>query len=154
MKIAILTGGGDAPGLNPVIRAVAKVAHENNVEMIGIKTKVKIVKNKVAPPFRFTELEITFGKGISYEGDLIDLGVSLDVVEKSGTWYSYENQRMGQGRESAKQFLIENPTITETIESQIRKKIEDKKANENKDKEKNKETTKLEKSKQKEVIKG
>ena len=94
--------------------------------MIGIKTKVKIVKNKVAPPFRFTELEIGFGKGLSYEGDLIDLGVSLDVVEKSGTWYSFQGERMGQGRESAKKYLIENPKTAKLIDTQIDEKINQK----------------------------
>ena len=99
---------------------------KSGVEMIGIKTKVKIVKNKVAPPFRFTELEIGFGKGLSYEGDLIDLGVSLDVVEKSGTWYSFQGERMGQGRESAKKYLIENPKTAKIIDSQIDEKINQK----------------------------
>ncbi|RAP32503.1 recombinase RecA [Candidatus Marinamargulisbacteria bacterium SCGC AG-414-C22] len=97
------------------------------VEMIGIKTKVKIVKNKVAPPFRFTELEIGFGKGLSYEGDLIDLGVNLDIVEKSGTWYSYAGQRMGQGRESAKNYLKDNPATAKEIDAAIDVKIEEKK---------------------------
>tara|TARA_A100001015_G_C15005618_1_gene720511 strand:+ start:111 stop:1151 length:1041 start_codon:yes stop_codon:yes gene_type:complete len=96
---------------------------KSGVEMIGIKTKVKIVKNKVAPPFRFAELEIGFGKGLSYEGDLIDLGVALDIVEKSGTWYSFDGERMGQGRESAKKFLLERPEISKKIDKAIDEKI-------------------------------
>ena len=76
------------------------------LDMVGIRTKVKIVKNKVSPPFKFTELEIGFGKGISYEADLIDLGVNFNVVEKSGTWYSFQGERLGQGKEAAKKYQI------------------------------------------------
>ena len=96
---------------------------KKGIEMTGIKTKVKIVKNKVAPPFRFTELEIEFGKGISYESDIIDLATDLDIIEKSGTWYSYNNERMGQGKENAKKYLIENPAIAADIDSAIKEKI-------------------------------
>ena len=96
--------------------------------MTGIKSKVKIVKNKVAPPFKFTELEVEFGKGISYEGDLLDLGVTLDVIEKSGTWYSFESERLGQGREAAKATLISKPELCQKIEGLIRAKVEVSKA--------------------------
>ena len=115
--------------------------------MIGIKTKVKIVKNKVAPPFRFAELEIGFGKGLSYEGDLIDLGVSLGIVEKSGTWYSYNGERMGQGRESAKKYLIEHIDIAKKIDQAIDQKVDADK------KEKESQTQKKDDSKAKEVVK-
>lgn len=109
---------------------------KSGVEMIGIKTKVKIVKNKVAPPFRFAELEIGFGTGLSYEGDLIDLGVALDIVEKSGTWYSFNGERMGQGRESAKKYLKENPEIASRINQAIDEKVAaDKEQKESKKKE-------------------
>jgi recombination protein RecA len=97
---------------------------KSGVDIVGIKSKVKIVKNKVAPPFKFTELEIEFGKGISYQGDLLDLGVSLNIVEKSGTWYSYDANRLGQGREAAKQSLKDNPALCDEIESKIRKAVQ------------------------------
>ena len=103
---------------------------KSGVDIIGIKSKVKIVKNKVAPPFKFTELEIAFGKGISYEGDLLDLGVNFDIIEKSGTWYSYNDERMGQGREAGKVFLKDRPEVCKAIEAKIREKVEQKKADE------------------------
>jgi len=108
---------------------------KSGVEITGIKSKVKIVKNKVAPPFKFTELEIEFGKGISYEGDLLDLGVVLNIIEKSGTWYSFEGQRMGQGRESGKQYLKDNPEACKKVESLIMEKTRAAKAPEPKKKE-------------------
>jgi recombination protein RecA len=97
---------------------------KSGVDMTGIKSKIKVVKNKVAPPFKFTELEIEFGRGISYEGDLLDLGVNLDIVEKSGTWYSFNTERLGQGRESAKSYLIAHPELCKSIESLIRGKVD------------------------------
>jgi recombination protein RecA len=96
---------------------------KSGVDITGIKSKIKIVKNKVAPPFKFTEVEIEFGKGISYEGDLLDLGVNLDIVEKSGTWYSYEGTRLGQGREAAKNSLKDSPETCQEIESKIRASV-------------------------------
>lgn len=95
---------------------------KSGVDITGIRSKVKVVKNKVAPPFKFTELEIEFGKGISYEGDMLDLGVAMDIVEKSGAWYSYKESRLGQGRDSAKQYLKDHPDVCKTIESEIRTK--------------------------------
>ena len=95
---------------------------KSGVEITGIRSKVKIVKNKVAPPFKFTELEIEFGKGISYEGDMIDLGVAMDVVDKSGAWYSFKESRLGQGRDAAKQYLKEHPELSKEIETLIRNK--------------------------------
>ncbi len=89
-------------------------------EMIGNHTKVKIVKNKVAPPFKTAEFDIMFGKGISREGDIIDLAVAKDVVEKSGAWYAYKGEKIGQGRENAKQYLVENPEICDEIETLVR----------------------------------
>ncbi len=96
---------------------------KQGVDIVGIKSKIKIVKNKVSPPFKFTELEIEFGKGISYEGDLIDLGVNFDIIEKSGTWYSYNEQRLGQGREAAKKSLKENESLCAEIETKIKHKV-------------------------------
>ena len=89
-------------------------------EMIGNRTKVKVVKNKVAPPFKVAEVDIMYGEGISRQGSILDIGAEIDVVEKSGAWYSYKGERLGQGRENSKQFLIENPDITDEIDRQIR----------------------------------
>ncbi|MBM7094247.1 recombinase RecA [Bacillus sp. H-16] len=89
-------------------------------DMVGNKTKIKIVKNKVAPPFRTAEVDIMYGEGISREGSILDIGSDLDIVQKSGAWYSYNEDRLGQGRENAKQFLKENSDITEIIENRIR----------------------------------
>ncbi len=89
---------------------------------IGNRTKVKVVKNKIAPPFKIAEFDIIYGQGISKEGDILDLGVSLDVVEKSGAWYSFEGERLGQGRENVKRFLAENIDIRDRIAGLIKEK--------------------------------
>ncbi len=89
-------------------------------EVIGNHTKVKIVKNKVAPPFKVAEFDIMFGKGISREGDIIDLAVEKDVIEKSGAWYAYNGEKIGQGRENAKQFLSQNPDVCDEVEFKVR----------------------------------
>ncbi len=87
--------------------------------VLGNKTRVKVVKNKVAPPFRTLEFDILYGEGISLEGELIDIGVALDIVQKSGAWYSYKEERLGQGRDNAKQFLKENENIRHTVQNEI-----------------------------------
>lgn len=92
-------------------------AIKEGVDIIGNRTRVKVVKNKIAPPFKDAEFDIIYGHGISKEGDILDLGVSLDVVEKSGAWYSFEGERIGQGRENVKRFLAENEDIRESIAS-------------------------------------
>jgi len=89
-------------------------------DMVGNRTKIKVVKNKVAPPFKTSEVDIMYGEGISREGSLLDIGTELDIVNKSGAWYSYNEERLGQGRENAKQFLKENPDIAHSIEMKIR----------------------------------
>lgn len=89
-------------------------------EMIGSRTKIKVVKNKVAPPFKQCEVDIMYGEGISREGSILDIGTGIDVVNKSGAWYSFNDERLGQGRENAKQYLKDNPEITLTIENKIR----------------------------------
>ena len=89
--------------------------------MIGNQTKVKVVKNKVAPPFREVEFDILYGEGISKTGELIDLGVKGGIVEKSGSWYSFESERIGQGRENSRKFLLDNPDIAAKIEAAVRK---------------------------------
>ena len=89
-------------------------------EMVGNRTRVKIVKNKIAPPFKEAEFDIMFGKGISKEGDILDLAVSIDLVNKSGAWFAYNGNKIGQGRESAKSYLAEHPEVMEELEKKIR----------------------------------
>ena len=89
-------------------------------EMVGNRTRIKIVKNKIAPPFKEAEFDIMFGKGISKEGDVLDLAVGIDLVKKSGAWYAYEGEKIGQGRENAKQFLTEHPDMLAEIDEKVR----------------------------------
>jgi recombination protein RecA len=89
-------------------------------EVVGNQTRVKVVKNKVAPPFKQVEFDIMYGEGISKVGELLDLGATAGVVEKSGSWYSYNGERIGQGRENAKSFLRQNPDVADAIEAAIR----------------------------------
>jgi recombination protein RecA len=103
------------------IRRIAAIKDGETVT--GNRTKVKVVKNKVAPPFREAEFDILYGEGISREGDLIDLGVAQNIVEKSGSWYSFKGERIGQGRENARQFLRDNADIRETIDTELRKML-------------------------------
>jgi len=117
------TSGGRAlkfyTSLRIEIRRTASIKEgETN---IGNRTKVKIVKNKMAPPFKSTEFDIMYGTGISFEGDLLDTAVEADIVSKSGSWYSYGDERMGQGRENVKEYLRKNTDITEKIEKQVTK---------------------------------
>ncbi|MDF2765541.1 MAG: recA, partial [Rhodospirillales bacterium] len=100
------------------IRRIGSIKDRDTV--VGNQTRVKVVKNKMAPPFRTVEFDIMYGEGISKTGELIDLGVSAGVVEKSGAWFSYGGQRIGQGRENAKQFLREHPDVAAAVESAIR----------------------------------
>ena len=95
-------------------------AIKQGTDIVGNRTKIKVVKNKVAPPFRTAEVDIMYGEGISQVGEIIDIGAELDIVEKSGSWYSYKGERLGQGRENAKQFIKENPDIRLDIQQQIR----------------------------------
>ena len=89
-------------------------------EVVGNRTRVKVVKNKLAPPFREAEFDILFGRGISKEGDLVDMGVAAGLIEKSGSWYSYGEERIGQGRENARRFLLDNPDIAASLETKVR----------------------------------
>ena len=93
-------------------------------EVVGSRARVKIVKNKVAPPFREAEFDIVYGKGISKEGNILDIGVNLDIVEKSGSWFSYNGERIGQGRENVKKYLLDNPEVMSEIEQKIRNNFE------------------------------
>jgi len=129
MKIGVMYGspetttGGNALKFYSSVRLdIRRIgAIKDRDEVVGNQTRVKVVKNKVAPPFRQVEFDIMYGEGISKMGELIDLGVKAGIVEKSGSWYSYDSQRLGQGRENAKTFLMENPQIVSTIEALIRK---------------------------------
>jgi recombination protein RecA len=98
--------------------------------VIGNRTRVKVVKNKVAPPFRGAEFDIIFGEGISKEGDVLDLAADHEIIEKSGAWYSYKGERIGQGRENTKKFLVENPDILKQVEDEVREKFNLKKTEE------------------------
>jgi recombination protein RecA len=103
------------------IRRIASI--KDGDQVIGNRTRMKVVKNKVAPPFREAEFDIMYGEGISREGDLIDLAVEKRIVEKSGSWFAFSGERLGQGRENAKQFLKENPDIRRTIEDRVRREL-------------------------------
>jgi len=103
------------------IRRIASIKDGDTI--IGGRTRVKVVKNKVAPPFREAEFDILYGEGISREGDLLDLAVERRIIDKSGTWFSYNGERLGQGRENAKQFMRENAETTKTIEERLRKEL-------------------------------
>jgi len=103
------------------IRRIAAIKDGDLV--VGSRTKVKVVKNKTAAPFREAEFDIMYGEGISREGDLLDLGVDKGMVEKSGAWFSYKGERIGQGRENVKQFLKENKDITAKLEAELRREL-------------------------------
>lgn len=121
------TTGGNALKFYASVRLdVRKVATlKQSEEPIGNRVKVKVVKNKVAPPFRVTEFDIMFGEGISKEGEIIDYGVKLDIIDKSGAWFSYESTKLGQGRENAKAFLKENLNVADEITAKIRENMGD-----------------------------
>ena len=116
------TTGGNAlkfySSLRLDIRKIAQIKDRENV--VGNKVRVKVVKNKMAPPFRKAEFDIMYGLGISYEGDLIDLAVEGNIVKKMGAWYSYEEKKIGQGRENSKQFLKDNPEVCSSIENKVK----------------------------------
>ena len=103
------------------IRRIASI--KDGDQVIGGRTRVKVVKNKVAPPFREAEFDVMYGEGISKEGDLLDLAVEKRIVEKSGAWFAFGGERLGQGRENAKQFLKDNPVVRQTVEDRVRKEL-------------------------------
>ena len=117
------TAGGNAlkfySSVRLDIRRIGAIKDKDDI--VGNQTRVKVVKNKVAPPFRTVEFDIMYGEGISKTGELLDLGVSAGIIEKSGSWFSFETQRIGQGRENAKKFLSENSEISKNIENLILK---------------------------------
>ncbi len=128
MKIGVMFGspevttGGNAlkfySSVRLDIRRIGAIKDKDNI--IGNQTRVKVVKNKMAPPFKMVEFDIMYGEGISKIGEIIDLGVQADIIDKSGAWYSYKDEKIGQGRENTKQFLKDNPNMLEEIEGRIR----------------------------------
>lgn len=116
------TTGGRALKFYSTVRLEVRRAEAIKIgnDTVGHRTKIKVVKNKVAPPFKAAEVDIVFGEGISLEGSIVDFGVELDIINKSGAWYSFEDERLGQGRENAKQFLKDHPEISKKIEGKIR----------------------------------
>jgi recombination protein RecA len=128
MKIGIMFGNPETTTGGNALKFYASVrldirrigAIKDREEVVGNQTRVKVVKNKVAPPFKQVEFDIMYGEGISKTGELLDLGVTAGIVEKSGSWFSYEGERIGQGRENAKAFLKQNPDIADAIEQAIR----------------------------------
>ena len=131
MKIGVMFGnpetttGGNALKFYATqrldIRRIASI--QEGDKKIGSRTRVKVVKNKIAPPFRMAEFDIIFGSGISKEGDILDLGVELDIVEKSGAWFSFNEERIGQGRENVRRFLTEHPDIMKSISDRVKEKL-------------------------------
>merc|ERR1712100_974331 len=127
MKIGVMfgspetTSGGNAlkfySSVRMDIRRIGAIKDKD--EIIGNTTRVKVVKNKVAPPFKVVEFDLMYGKGISKTGELIDLGVKAEIIDKSGSWFAYKDQKIGQGRENVKNFLKDNPPIAQEIENQI-----------------------------------
>jgi recombination protein RecA len=128
MKIGVMYGSPETTTGGNALKFYASVrldirrigAIKDRDEVVGNQTRVKVVKNKLAPPFKQVEFDIMYGEGISKMGELVDLGVKAGVVEKSGAWFSYDSQRIGQGRENAKVFLKQNPEMAGKIEAAIR----------------------------------
>ena len=131
MKIGVMFGspetttGGNAlkfySSVRMDIRRIGQIKERD--EVIGNQTRVKVVKNKVAPPFKVVEFDIMYGKGISYNGELVDLGVKAEVIEKAGSWYSYQDERIGQGRENVKQYLEDHPEVAKKIALEIKSSL-------------------------------
>jgi recombination protein RecA len=132
MKIGVMFGNPETTSGGRALKFYSSVRMDirrigslkEGEQIVGNRTKVKVVKNKVAPPFRDAEFDILYGQGISREGELLDLGVDLDLIEKTGTWYSFEKERLGQGRENSRNYLRENPEIAGKIEARIRETLE------------------------------
>jgi recombination protein RecA len=131
MKIGVMFGSPETTTGGNALKFYASVrldirrigAIKKGDEIVGNETKVKVVKNKVAPPFKLAFFEILYGEGISKEGELIDLGVENKLIDKAGAWYSYQGDKIGQGKEKVRQFLKDNPDIATLIEQQLRDKL-------------------------------
>jgi recombination protein RecA len=119
------TPGGRALKFYSSVRLdVRKIENlKDGTDVVGSRTRVKVVKNKVAPPFRQCEFDIMYGKGISKEGSLLDVGVDLEMVKKSGAWFTYEGEQLGQGKENARQFLAEHTDVRDEIETKVRQAV-------------------------------
>ena len=130
-KIGVMYGNPETTAGGRALKFYASVRMDvrrtetlkNGSEFIGNRTRVKIVKNKVAPPFKEAEFDMMYGKGISRESNVLDVAVNLEIIKKGGSWFSYGEDRLGQGRENVKQYMIENPAFTDMIENQIREKL-------------------------------
>ena len=128
LKIGVMFGNPETTSGGNALKFYASVrldirrigAIKDRDDIVGNQTRVKVVKNKVAPPFRVVEFDIMYGEGISKTGELLDLGVTANIVEKAGAWFSYNGERIGQGRENAKKFLRENSGVAATIENAVR----------------------------------
>ena len=128
MKIGVMFGSPETTTGGNALKFYASVrldirrigALKDRDEIVGNATRVKVVKNKVSPPFKQVEFDIMYGEGISKSGEIVDLGVKFGIIDKSGAWFSYGDERIGQGRENAKKFLVENHELAEEIESKIR----------------------------------
>ena len=130
MKIGVMfgnpetTSGGNAlkfySSVRMDIRRIGAIKDKDQI--IGNTTRVKVIKNKVAPPFKVVEFDLMYGKGISKSGELIDLGAKADIIEKSGAWYAYKGEKIGQGKENAKLYLEKNPSVAEEVEKAVREK--------------------------------
>jgi recombination protein RecA len=131
MKIGVMFGNPETTTGGNALKFYASVrldirrigAIKNGEEVTGNMTRVKVVKNKVAPPFREAEFEIMYGQGISREGEIIELGSSLGIIEKSGAWYAYKGSRIGQGKDNARAYLLANKEVAREIEQQVRAKL-------------------------------
>jgi recombination protein RecA len=131
MKIGVMFGNPETTTGGNALKFYASVrldirrigALKNGEEVVGNQTRVKVVKNKVSPPFREAEFEILYGQGISREGEIIELGSAQNIIEKSGAWYSYKGERIGQGKDNTRNFLKEHPELARDIEAQIRTKL-------------------------------
>jgi recombination protein RecA len=128
LKIGVMFGNPETTTGGNALKFYSSVrldigAIKNGEEVVGNQTRVKVVKNKVAPPFREAEFEIMYGEGISREGEIIELGANHSIIEKAGAWYSYKGERIGQGKENVREFLKKNPAIAKDIETQVRAKL-------------------------------
>jgi recombination protein RecA len=128
MKIGVMFGNPETTTGGNALKFYASVrldirrigAIKKGDEIVGAETRVKVVKNKVAPPFKKAEFDVLYGEGISLEGEIIDEGVNLDLIEKSGSWYSYKGEKIGQGKDKVREYLKDNPDISKEIEDLIR----------------------------------
>ncbi len=131
MKIGIVFGNPETTTGGNALKFYASVrldirrqgAIKNGQDVVGNRTKVKVVKNKMAPPFKEAEFDVMYGEGISTVGDLLDVGVDAGIIDKSGAWYSYKGERIGQGRENVKSFLKDNPEVSDAINQQVREAV-------------------------------